>query len=73
MHNVTAGRRKTPTFVRLHEVLDQALKDAKRGHVVHEDVEGWTPKRVSEWLSSCNPGVLLFFLPSVSSRFSPLS
>jgi hypothetical protein len=49
--------------VRLHEVLDKALKDAKRGHVVHEDVEGWTPKRVSEWLSSCNPGALLFFFP----------
>eukprot|EP00802_Teleaulax_amphioxeia_P005597 Tamp_05601.p1 GENE.Tamp_05601~~Tamp_05601.p1 ORF type:complete len:940 (+),score=261.82 Tamp_05601:61-2820(+) len=52
-----AGRRKTPSFVRLHEVLDKALKDVKRGHVVREDVEGWTPKRVSEWLSSCNPAL----------------
>lgn len=33
----------------------QALKDVKRGHVVQDDVEGWTPKRVAEWLIACNP------------------
>jgi hypothetical protein len=50
-----SARRKTPSFKRLHTVLDTALKDVKRGHVVAEDVESWTPKRVAQWLVDCNP------------------
>ena len=86
-----AARRKTPSFTRLHAVLDkvpslsgiltffaskdgldvgakgfkvvitrhngQALKDVKRGNVVEDDVEGWTPKRVAAWITSCNPAL----------------
>lgn len=36
---VMAARRKTPSFVRLHSVVEKALQDTKRGHVVEDDVE----------------------------------
>ena len=55
-----SGRRKTPSFVRLHGVVDKALQDVKRGAVMEDDVEGWTPKRVCQWLRSCNAGASPF-------------
>lgn len=44
------SRKKHPPAVKLHRSLVACLKDMDRGHVVEDDVEGWTPQQVGEWL-----------------------
>jgi len=64
------AKRKHPPLARLHQVCESASKDVRRGHVVADDIEGWTPAKVNSWLQERNPALSAYASAIVDEKIS---
>jgi hypothetical protein len=49
------SRKKHPPAAKLHRTLQGCMRDLERGHVVQDDVEGWTEQQVHFATQSPDP------------------